>query len=65
MIKLNVQEMACGGCVKSIKEAITAVDGSAEVNADLESGTVEVTSSAAPETVRQTIEEAGFPAQLA
>lgn len=65
MIKLTVQEMACGGCVKSIKEALTALDGSVDVNADLESGTVEVTSSAEPEAIRAAIEEAGFPAQLA
>ncbi|TLP45594.1 MULTISPECIES: heavy-metal-associated domain-containing protein [Cohaesibacter] len=65
MIKLTVQEMACGGCVKSIKEALTALDGSVNVNADLESGTVEVTSSAEPEAIRAAIEEAGFPAQLA
>jgi len=65
MIKLTVQEMACGGCVKSIKEALTALDRSVDVNADLESGTVEVTSSAEPEAIRAAIEEAGFPAQLA
>lgn len=65
MIKLTVQEMACGGCVKSIKEALSALDGSVDVNADLETGIVEVSSSAAPEAVRAAIEEAGFPAQLA
>ena len=64
MIKLTVQEMACGGCVKSIKEALTALDPSADVHADLEAGTVEVTSKTEPEMIRTTIEEAGFPAQL-
>lgn len=62
---LMVKEMACGGCVKSISEAITALDGQAEISADLESGKVEVTSSLDAETVRKTIEEAGFPASLA
>lgn len=65
MIKLTVQEMACGGCVKSIKEALTALDGAVDVNADLATGIVEVTSSAEPEAIRAAIEEAGFPAQLA
>lgn len=65
MIKLNVQEMACGGCVKSIKEAIAAKDADADVTADLETGAVEVKSSLEPEAIRMTIEEAGFPAQLA
>nr|WP_321445388.1 cation transporter [uncultured Cohaesibacter sp.] len=65
MIKLTVQEMACGGCVKSVKEAVTALDGSADVKVDLETGLVEVSSSAEPEAIRSAIEDAGFPAQLA
>ena len=65
MIKLNVQEMACGGCVKSVTEAITALDSEAKVNADLESGAVEIITNAEAEAVRTAIEEAGFPAQLA
>ncbi|PLW75038.1 heavy-metal-associated domain-containing protein [Cohaesibacter celericrescens] len=65
MIKLNVQDMACGGCIKSIKEAIMAKDTTADVNADLETGAVEVTSSLSPDAIRDTIIEAGFPAQLA
>ncbi len=64
MINLNVKEMACGGCVKSITEALTALDAEAAVEADLEKGTVAVQSSLPAETVRQTIEEAGFPASL-
>ena len=65
MIKLNVQDMDCGGCVKSVQQAVTAKDAGADVKADLETGVVEVTSSLEPETIRSTIEEAGFPAQLA
>lgn len=65
MIKLTVQEMACGGCVKSIQEALTALDTAVDVKADLDAGTVEVQSTADPEKIRAAIEEAGFPAQLA
>ena len=64
MIKLKVEEMACGGCVKSIKEALTALDSNVAVEADLETGAVDVTSEASPEAVREAIEEAGFPARL-
>ncbi|SFO11546.1 copper chaperone [Cohaesibacter marisflavi] len=65
MIKLNVQEMACGGCVKSVTEAVKGVDASAEVDASLETGEVKVESGANPEAIRTAIEEAGFPAALA
>ena len=65
MIKLNVQEMACGGCVKSVTEAVKGVDAAAKVNASLETGEVKVESGANPEAIRTAIEEAGFPAALA
>nr|WP_319390202.1 heavy-metal-associated domain-containing protein [uncultured Cohaesibacter sp.] len=65
MIKLNVQEMSCGGCVKSVTEAVKNVDASAEVEASLETGAVTVESGADPEAIRSAIEEAGFPAALA
>nr|WP_321462662.1 heavy-metal-associated domain-containing protein [uncultured Cohaesibacter sp.] len=65
MITLNVKEMACGGCVKSVTEAVKSVDASAEVDASLETGEVKVTSGANPESIRSAIEEAGFPAALA
>jgi copper chaperone len=64
MITLNVQEMACGGCVKSIREAIERKDQSAKVEGDLEAGKISVETSLDAEIVRQTIEELGFPASL-
>lgn len=64
MITLNVQEMACGGCVKSIREAIESKDSSATVEGDLEVGKITVETVLNPEIVRQTIEELGFPAKL-
>ncbi|WP_316861569.1 heavy-metal-associated domain-containing protein [uncultured Cohaesibacter sp.] len=65
MIKLNVKEMMCGGCAKSVTEAIKAVDADADVSVELENGSVSVASSAAPDAIRNAIEEAGFPAELA
>lgn len=64
MITLSVQEMACGGCVKSIREAIEAKDQAAKVEGDLEAGKISVETSLAPEDIRQTIEDLGFPASL-
>ena len=65
MITLNVQEMACGGCVKSVTEAVKSIDADANVDASLETGEVKVESGANPEAIRTAIEEAGFPAALA
>nr|WP_321458159.1 heavy-metal-associated domain-containing protein [uncultured Cohaesibacter sp.] len=65
MITLNVKEMACGGCVKSVTEAVKSIDSAAEVDASLETGEVKVQSGANPEAIRSAIEEAGFPAALA
>ncbi len=64
MITLNVQEMACGGCVKSIREAIEGKDQSAKVEGDVDAGKITVETALEAETVRQTIEELGFPASL-
>ncbi|MCT4654691.1 MAG: heavy-metal-associated domain-containing protein [Cohaesibacter sp.] len=64
MITLNVQEMACGGCVKSIREAIEAKDAAAKVDGNLEAAQITVETSLSAEDVRQTIEELGFPASL-
>ena len=64
MILLDVKDMACGGCVKSIKEAVAALDGACVVEADLTSGRVEVQTRLEAEAIRAAIEEAGFPADI-
>ena len=65
MIKLTVQDMTCGHCVKSIKEALSLLDSNVEVNADLDAGTLEISSNMTTDAILAAIEEAGFPAQLA
>ena len=65
MIKFNVQKMSCGHCVKSITEALEAIDPAVEVEADLEAGTVDVDTDVEMEDARNAIEGAGFPASVA
>ena len=41
-IELKVEGMTCGGCVKSIQNALTGRNGVDNATADLEAGTVEI-----------------------
>jgi copper chaperone len=59
----NVSGMTCGGCVKSIKNALLAQDGVVGVEASHETGVVDVScdaTAATPELLKQRIEDAGF-----
>ena len=39
---IQVENLKCGGCVSSIKKALSKVEGVQEVNIDLDSGMIEV-----------------------
>lgn len=41
-VELRVEGMTCGGCVKSIQNALTGRDGVNSANADLDSGIVTI-----------------------
>lgn len=60
---LKVSGMTCGGCVKSITNALQAKDGVKETKADLDSATVSVSFDPAKiqeGAIRSAIEDAGF-----
>ena len=62
-IVLNVKGMTCGGCIKSIRNALAAHEGIAATEADLEKATVSIEFDPAKiqeATIRSTIEAAGF-----
>lgn len=62
MVKLNVREMSCGHCAASVQKAVRAADPAAEVDVDLKTGTVVVTSALLDDgTVMSLIHEAGYP----
>jgi copper ion binding protein len=54
--------MTCGHCVSAVTEEISAIDGVADVQVDLGSGAVTVTSDAplSDEAVRAAVDEAGY-----
>ena len=63
MIELSVKGMSCGHCVKTVTQAVQAIDPKALVTVDLAAGTVCVQSTApgaTPTAVTQAIEDAGY-----
>jgi len=62
-ITLKVEGMTCGGCVKSIQNALTAHDGIADAVADLDKAIVSVDFDPAKiqeAVIKDAIEDAGF-----
>ncbi|OIR02356.1 zinc/cadmium/mercury/lead-transporting ATPase [mine drainage metagenome] len=55
----KVAGMTCGGCARSVEQAIKAAAPSAEVSVDLAAGQVGV-EGADPQTVAKAVEAAGF-----
>jgi copper chaperone len=60
MINFNVPGMTCGHCARTITTAVQEVDPTAQVNIDLPSKNVAVTSGAQPERLKAAIENAGY-----
>ncbi|HEX8214730.1 MAG TPA: heavy-metal-associated domain-containing protein [Allosphingosinicella sp.] len=60
MINFNVPGMTCGHCARTITNAVREIDPAAEVDIDLASRTVAVTSAAQPERLKTAIENAGY-----
>ena len=58
----TVTGMTCGHCVNAVTEEVTTVPGVTDVQVDLDSGNVTVTSSAPLDdaAVRAAVEEAGY-----
>ncbi len=62
-INLNVEGITCGGCEKSIRNALLERDGVNDVTASHETGIVAIDfddSKIAEPLLKQTIEDAGF-----
>lgn len=63
MLTFRVDDMSCGGCVRSITTAIQAVDPKAQVHVDLARKHVRIQTAAGEEgSFRKAIVEAGFSA---
>lgn len=62
-VKLNVEGMSCGHCVKAIEGSVGEISGVAKVTVALEEGTVEVeyeSSEVTLDTIKETIDDQGY-----
>lgn len=60
MHEVKVSGLTCGGCVKSLSNALKAIDSKLEVDVDLNTQMVRIKSEKSQEEIALTIEEAGF-----
>lgn len=60
MLSFEIPAMSCGHCVRTITEAVHAIDPSADVKVDLPTHRVEVQTSAPREAVVSRLVEAGY-----
>lgn len=64
-LHFTVPDMDCGGCVRSITEAIHRLDPAAQVDANLETKLVTVGGTAEAKAYANAIEAAGFDVEKA
>jgi len=59
-MQFHIENMTCGGCVRSVTKAIQSVDPAAEVSADPGTHKVDVKSSAKREQLVSALTEVGY-----
>lgn len=59
-MQFHIENMTCGGCVRSVTRAIQAVDPTADVQADPVSHKVEVISQVPPARLIAALTEIGY-----
>ncbi len=64
-MQFQIDNMACGGCARSVTKAIHSVDPQAKVDIDLNLKRVTVESGVAQSAVTAGLEVAGFPPRRA
>jgi copper chaperone len=64
-LKLDVSNMTCGGCARSVEKIIQKQDSTSKVTVDLASGRVEAQTSADAGAIAAALTAAGFPAKQA
>lgn len=63
-MELRIENMTCGGCVRSVTRVIQSVDPNARIDADPAQRRVTVETTATPAALQQVLEEAGYPATV-
>lgn len=65
MVQFHVAGMTCGGCARSVTNAVKGVDAGAVVNVDLATKLVAVDSTAAAFAIVNAIKAAGYDVAVA
>ena len=61
-MQLHIENMTCGGCARTVTNAIKSVDPAAEIETDPPSRRVDIRSEKPGEVFLPALEEAGYPA---
>ncbi|MEB3753932.1 heavy metal-associated domain-containing protein [Acinetobacter sp. MD2(2019)] len=61
-MKLEIQNMTCGGCARGVTATIKAIDPNAEINIELEQKIVTVHSQSSADEIMHALADDGFPA---
>jgi len=64
-MQFQIDNMACGGCAKTVTKAIHSIDPQAKVDIDLNLKRVTVESGADQSAVAAGLQDAGFPPRRA
>jgi copper chaperone len=62
MIELQLPDMTCGHCVRTVTEVARRLDPNAQVQADLNTHTARFDTQADVHLLRRALEEEGYPA---
>lgn len=60
-MQFDIPNMACGGCVDTITQAVQSVDPTADVQADTTTRRVTIASDERESQIRTALVEAGYP----
>lgn len=61
---LNVEKMTCNHCVRSVTNAVQALDARAKVDVDLPTGTVRIAGQVDAEAAAKAIREEGYTVRV-
>lgn len=64
-IQLKVSGMTCGACVRHVTAALQPMPGVEQVEVDLAAGRVRIDGTTDSATLIATLDEAGYPAEIA
>lgn len=64
-MQFHIQNMTCGGCVRSVTKAIQSVDPVAKVSVDPNTRKVDITSERPRVEFETVLQRAGYPAAAA